>query len=187
MEAARYLDSLCESVTGCDVEREDGLWAWLALFYFDVLCPADAHGHRKPGARARYVPESSNFRRYYRHLLAGPYRVFRAHRADPGRGLVLLCGPVHKPGEIVEQLMARQEIVTNPNAIQLATLIYFDPKTGSFKRGSAGRGHGSAVRFADILNQFDLTWDLYWMPAEKMLGRLPPEFDRFRPKAPAPA
>ncbi len=185
MEAARYLDGILSTVTGCDAERDAGLWAWLTLFYFDQVCPPDGHARRKVGEQARYVPAIANYQKYYRHLLAGPYRVFRAHRDDPDRALVLLCGPVNKPGDIVEQLVARQEIITNPHAVELATNIYFDARSGSFKRGAAGKGGGSVRRLADVLNQFDVTWDLYWMSADGILSKLPKEFDRFRPSAAA--
>lgn len=183
MEAARHLDGVLAGVTGCDVARDAGLWAWLSLLYFDQLCPEDGNGHRKVGELARYVPAVTNYQKYYRHLLAGPYRVFRAHRANPDRAMVLLCGPLNKPGEIVEQIVARQEIITNPYAVELATQIYYDPRSGSFKRGAAGKGGGSARRLADVLNQFDVTWDLYWMSAALILAKLPREFNRFRPAA----
>lgn len=181
MEAARYIDGVLSTVTGCDVQRDVGLWAWLTLFYFDQVCPLDGHGRRKAGELARYIPATTNFQKYYRHLLAGPYRVFRAHKDNPDRALVLLCGPLQKPGEVAEQMMAYSEIITNQNAIEVATTIYFDPKSGSFKRGAAGKGGGSARRLADVLNQFDVTWDLYWMPAEGILSKLPKEFNRFKP------
>jgi hypothetical protein len=132
------------------------------------------------GEQARYIPAVTDFQKRYRHLLAGPFRVFRTHRDNPARALVLLCGPVHKPGEIVEQIINRQEIISNPKAVEAATTIYFDARTGSFKRGAAGKGGGSARRFAEILNQFDVTWDLYWMSAAGILSKLPSEFDRFR-------
>lgn len=183
MAAARHLESILSCITGCDVERDIGLWAWLTLFYFDQVCPPDGHGRRKAGERARYIPAVSNYQKYYRHLLAGPYRVFRAHRDNPDRASVLLCGPLSKPGEIVEQLLSRQEIITNPNAVALATAIYYDSRTGSFKRGAAGKSGGSARRLADVLNQFDITWDLYWMAADVIVAKLPREFDRFRPAA----
>jgi hypothetical protein len=98
---------------------------------------------------------------------------------------VLLCGPLFRPGEIVEQIVARSEILTNANAVEVATAIYFDPRSGSFKRGAAGKGGGSVRRLADVLNQFDLTWDLYWMSAAGILAKLPGEFDRFRRPASA--
>jgi hypothetical protein len=180
---AAYADGILSMVSGCDIERDAGLWAWLSLFYFDQLCPADGNGHRKVRERARYIPAVSDFRKYYRHLLAGPYRVYRAHRQAPENALVLLCGPLHKPGEIVEQLLARQEIVTNPYAVGLATKIYYDPHTGSFRRGAAAKENGSARRLADVLNQFDVTWDLYSMAPARLLTKLPPEFAKFARKA----
>jgi hypothetical protein len=47
------------------------------------------------------------------------------------------------------------------------------------KRGAAGSGPGSARRFADILNQFDLTWDLYAMKMLAIRQMMPAEFKRF--------
>lgn len=181
MDAARYLDSVLSQTSDCDVDRDVGLWTWLTLFFFDQMCPPSSQGQRKVGEIVRYIPAVDDYRKYYRHLLAGPYRVYRAHRADPSRALILLCGPLHKPGEIVEQVVARQEIITNPSAVDVATRMYFDLPRGTFKRGAAGKGKGSARRLADVLNQYDVTWDLYAMSAEALLGRLPKEFDRFRP------
>src|SRR5688572_8897816 len=56
LDAARYLDGVLSSVTGSDIERDVGLWAWLSLFYFDQLCPSDNRGHRKPRERACWIP-----------------------------------------------------------------------------------------------------------------------------------
>lgn len=186
MDAARCLDLMLADVDSFDILRDVGLWAWLSLFFFDSLCPPDSSGRRNVGDNARYIPAVTNYRKYYRHLLAGPYGVFRAHRDAPERAMVLLCGPLHKPGDIAEQMASRQEIVTNPGIVGLATQIYFDPLKGSFKRGSANKGNqpGTVRRLIDVLNQFDLTWDLYWMPSERIMAKLPKEFDKFRP-APA--
>lgn len=90
-EAAEYLHTRFATAGLTDVERDRGLWAWLSLFYFDAVCPTGKGGVRKPGALPRHVPDPGNFRRYYRHLLGGPYRIYRAHREHPKRALVLLC------------------------------------------------------------------------------------------------
>jgi hypothetical protein len=179
--AAQYLNDRFTAGGLQDVERDCGLWAWLALFYFDELCPAGAGGRRKPGEQARWVPDVNNYQRYYRHLLAGPYRIYRAHRDDPCRAMALLCGPLDRPGDIVEQLASRQEIVTNRGIMACATRLYIDPASNRPKRGAGSKGAGSPRRLADVLNQFDVTWDLYSLSAEGLLGLLPGEFDRFRP------
>jgi hypothetical protein len=63
--------------------------------------------------------------------------------------------------------------------MELATALYIDQESQRPKKGAAGRGPGSARRLADILNQFDLTWDLYAMHIAAMLKMMPKEFNRF--------
>ena len=178
-ELAKYIDSKITDSGLKNIERDIGLWAWLALFYFEQLCPPDGEGRRKPGERARFIPAVEDYRKYYRHLVAGPYLIYRAHRDDPSRVLAVLAGPVNRPGDIAEQLASRQEIVTNKAVMALATTLYISTSTRRPKKGAAGRGPGSARRFADILNQFDLTWDLYAMQVQKMRKMMPQEFKRF--------
>ena len=178
-ELAKYLDSKLTDSGLKNFERDVELWAWLALFYFDQLCPLDDDDRRHPGERARWIPAVEDYRKYYRHLAAGPFWIYRAHRDKPSRVLAVLAGPVNQPGDIAEQLASRQEIVTNKAAMELATALYIDQQTQRPKKGAAGRGPGSARRLADILNQFDLTWDLYAMHTAAMLKMMPKEFYRF--------
>jgi len=179
--AAEYLYELLENTGIPEVDRNESLWAWLTLFYFDQLCPEGADGRRSLKQRARLMPAFSDWNKYYRHLLAGPWRVYRSHRDDPKRVFALLANPVYKPGDIYEQLASRQELVTNRAVVQTATSLYIDATTNRRKSGAAGQGGGSARRLAAVLNQFTLTWDLYWMTAEALIKMLPSEFDRFRP------
>lgn len=181
-ELARYLHALLTSETGApildDIEFDKGLWAWLSLFFFEQLCTKDKAGRRKPGELARWIPEVRNARKYYRHLLAGPYRVYHAHLQDPECTRVVLLNPPDKPGELAEQLYSRQEIITNPELLKLAGMLYMDA-SGAYKRGAAGSGRGSARRLAQILCQYDVTWDLYIMSANQLKSLLPDEFLRF--------
>jgi hypothetical protein len=180
MAAARAVDHLLGSPPPAGVANDAGLWSWLTLAHFDSACPPIDGNGRKVGAIARYIPEGADHKRYYRHLLLGPYLVFRAHHAQPERALILLCQPLHSPGDIVEQLVSRQELVTNPVIVRVATELYYDPNTGMPKRGAGGKTGGSARRLAEVADQFDVTWDLFAMPWESLLARLPKEFDRFR-------
>lgn len=177
MEVASYLDELLQNVE--DVASDRGLWGWLSLRYFNSTCPLEDSGERRPGALSRHIPEPGDFRKYYRHLLAGPLMIYRAHKDDPARAHALLCTPVSKPGDIVEQLASRQELVTNRAIVKLATKLYVEGYPARPKRGASGRGRGSVRRFAKVLNQMDLTWDLYSMSDQQLLELLPGEFDRF--------
>ena len=181
-EAAQYLHEHLAPLREPDngwLERDPGLWAWLALFWFDQLCPPGRDGARSPGARARWIPSTDDPRRYYRHLLLGPYLIYRAYPADPERAMVLLCTRLHAPGEIVEQFVSRPQLVTCACAVDVATRLYH-VRDGGFRRGAAGKDAGGARRLADVLMQLDRTYDLYSLTTEGLLALLPREFNRFR-------
>ncbi len=178
-EVAEYLHTQFSAAGLMDVQRDAGLWAWLSLFYFDSVCPSGKGDVRKPGALARHIPEPGNFQRYYRHLLAGPYRIYRTHRDAPHRAFALLCQPVDSPGDVVEQLASRQEIVTNPGILELATKLYVDTTTERLKPRAGSKSSGSARRLIDVLDQFDLTWDLYASTGDELAAVMPKEFGSF--------
>ena len=183
MEAGVFFNDLVKRAGLSWPERDQGLWVWLTLFFFDAVCPADGNGKRDPQDEARLIAQVDNFQRFYRHLLMGPFLIVRAHEDNPERAMAFLCNPLWKPGEIAEQLASRKELVTNRAVTELATQLYFDPSKQTFRRGAGSSVKGAARRLAALLNQLDLTWYLYGMTAQEILGLLPKEFDRFRPTA----
>ena len=184
LEAGVFLNSIIDSAGISLPERDQGLWTWLTLYYFDEVCPADGNGNRDPQNEARLIAQVDNFQRFYRHLLLGPFLIVRAHRDDPTRAIAFLCKPLWEPGEIVEQLASRKELVTNRAVAEAATRLYYDPASGSFKRGAGSSVKGAPRRLAALLNQLDITWYLYGLGVDELLHLLPKEFDRFRPAAP---
>lgn len=178
-DAAKYLYSMLSSSGITNAERDIPLWVGLTAFYFDVLCPADDAGNRKLRERAAYIPEPENYKRYYRHLLLGPYLIYRAHLPNPERAVGLLCKAPHIITDVEAQIAAYQELVTNPAVVELVTKLYYDPKTKTLKSGAGGKGPGSPRRLVTILDQFSLTWDLYAASTEEILELLPKEFEKF--------
>jgi hypothetical protein len=90
--------------------------------------------------------------------------------------MAVLCQRPGRPGDLVEQLASRQQVVTNPMLMQIATDWFVDSATGQQRRNANSKGPGGPRRFIDVLNQFDLTWDLSLIPADEFRARLPPEF-----------
>lgn len=81
--------------------------------------------------------------------------------------------------DIIEQLASRLELVTNPGFVSLVNALYYDPHESRIRRGAGGKGKGAPRRLADVMSQFDVTWDLYSMKKKDLLRLLPAEFDRF--------
>jgi hypothetical protein len=178
-EAAKYLSEKFAAGGLRGIRRDRGLWAWLALFYFEELCPPDRQGRRNPGQNARWILEPTAFRSY-RQLLAGPFVIYRAYRDNPQQALAVLCQPLDRPGDVVEQLVSRQDMLMNRPMMDAATRMYVDPLTRRLKRGAQTRGRGSTLRLVDVVDQFDVTFDLYAMSADDLVALLPDQFDRFR-------
>ena len=172
----KYFYELLHPADAPAINLDVNSWIWLTALYFDSLCPVGS----TPGDQARWVPALGNFRQYYRHLLVGPYLIYRAHHDNPIRALALLANEPHRPGEIAEQLASRQELVTNPTVMEVATVLYVNPVTKKPKRYAAGKGPGSARRLAAVLNQLDLIWDFWHLEPQQLLDLLPSEFDLFR-------
>ena len=180
LDAGIVLNELVDAAKINRPELDKGLWTWLTLYYFDEVCPPNAHGERNPFGEERLLPLVDNHQRFYRHLLLGPFCIVRAHRDKPERAIALLCNPLWKPGEIVAQLASRKELVTNHAVAEVATRLYYDPTNRTFKRGAGSNIRGAPRRLADLMNQLDLTYYLYGMSADELLALLPKEFDRFR-------
>ncbi len=184
--AAKYLyEVLTKSLTTSDdIPRDVGLWSWLSVVYRDQVAPWDEKTEtRLWGDEPRYVPEVDDWRRYYRHLLAGPYYIYSAHAEAPDNAAALLATQLHRPGDVVENFASRQQIVTNPEILWVIRHLYYDSTTGALKRGSGRKDLGGARRLVRVLDQFDLTFDVYGLPKNKLLDLLPSEFDEFRKSA----
>jgi len=153
-----------------------GLWSWLSGFYFDQVCPINS-GKRKPNEDGRYIL-SQEWNNFYRHLLAGPVRMYSIHN---GNCMIFLFNPLHEMGEFVEQLMSRQNIALNKELIKLANLMYWNNDKDLPVEGVRLKEHrpGTLRRFVDVFWQFDLTYDLYSMSYKEIASIYPEEFRKY--------
>lgn len=188
LAAAKHLDELFTRAELSEVSRDVGLWAWLSLRYFDQLCPADKSGRREPGqfsdgAYVRLIPAVGANRRYYRHLLLGPYMIFRTYHDSPAMAMSLLVDPPHvATAEAYRLFVENPSLISCRAAVGVATALYFDSDANKMRRGYGRKTGGGCRRLVQVLQQLDLTFDLYSLSVERLLGLLPSEFDPFRPR-----
>lgn len=184
LELAEYLYARIPRLGLRDATRDPGLWAWLALLWFDQLCPAKRGGSRSPGEHYRYIPRLDDYRTYYRHRILGPYLIYSAHRDDPARALCMLCQPPAIHPDTAEQLASRQDMIRSPALIGAATALYYDPNKGTVRRGSTTyKGKqpraGTLRRLVDVFWQLDRTYDHLACTANSFMTLLPIEFSQF--------
>jgi len=175
-EFGKYLNSALQDCDPREISHDRGIWTWLALFYFDQLCPADATGARKPYKSYRYI-YYRDYRYYYRHQVRTPYRLVK----DNGENAcVLLRAPLKSHGELVEQIASRQEIAGCKSIMEAINGLYYDPERERAKPGVTTRNRpGVILRLIDILKQFETTYDLHSMTGGEILEMLPEEFEKW--------
>jgi hypothetical protein len=161
-----------------DFSYNRGLWAWLAAWFFDQLCPRNTDGSRT--LRAEYVYIPSETRKYYRHLVRTPWFLISAH-GEASRFLLISPrsddpAPLSRQSYLLDQLAARQFVIASPTLIAAAKQLYTNPHTGLPRRGAGAKGQGSPRRLAIVANQLSLTFDVRDMPVENFMKLLPNEF-----------
>jgi hypothetical protein len=105
--------------------------------------------------------------------------MYNEHGTD---AMILLSGRLNEMGDFVEQLMSRQEIAMNNALIKAANELYWDREKSAPRVGVRLTKHdpGTLRRFVDVVQQLDLTFDLFSMSSQEILDIMPSEFLRFR-------
>jgi hypothetical protein len=179
LDAAVYLSDVLQPVESPALASDAGLWAWLALYYFDQLSPVGADGKRRPREDYHDITGGTGSWVHERHLLAGPYRIYRMHGE---RARLLLHPAVHQHGTFIYDLSFHRDLITNRGLIAAIDLLYWNPRTKRPKRGATTTSRpGNLRRLIAVLQQLDLNYDLYGMRATEILDLLPDEFAAWMP------
>jgi hypothetical protein len=178
LELAAYFTEVLDPLPLEAVDTNLGLWSWLSLFYFDQVCPLDARGGRRPGRDYRHIPDLNRLFRH-RHLVYGPFRVYRLHGEH---ATLLLSGRPDVEHKIYHEIAARQDLIVNPGVVDAATQLYYDPRTSGPKRAAYATrpSPGTVLRFINVLQQLDVTFDVHGMTGPQILELLPPEFNEWK-------
>jgi hypothetical protein len=155
----------------------------MSLFYLDQVCPVNDKGKRKPGRDYRHIPEPG-YPYGHRHLIMGAYLVYTVY----GWGEELSKLPLHAPLSVESafhhEIATRQSVITNRGIMEALHILYYDdlhrrPKRGPIMNKNAP---GSLYRFIDVIQQLDVTHDLYSMSGHEIVGLLPAEFTHWLDK-----
>jgi len=182
MELAEYLHN-CFKVANLkreDALQQNGLWTWLAYVWFDQLAPItnSATGERNIKEDAKYIC-SSDYRDYYRHLVSGPYSIYSLHGTENSR--IFLYSRVYEHNDFIEQFASRQFIISHKNIVEAIRTLYFDCQKGKPKKGAQSiTKPGNIRRFVSVIQQFELTYDIYTISPERILDLLPDEFKNWK-------
>ena len=156
-------------------------WAWLSLYFHESTMPLKK-GLWFTGVRSRHVVDTIEGRtqdQSHRHLVKGAAtNVFRF-----GSYAAVLMGSPSGMSKIEEQIMSRKvdpPLAHLPELVKTLYRLYWDVDADDVKPGASGEANGSIMHFQDIVDQFDLTFDISHLEAERLYALLPAAFDRFK-------
>lgn len=176
-----YLNKVLSPCEPREISRNHALWSWLALYFFDVIAKPSDGGRLKILEDAVYVlDERFSFRRYYRHLVRTPWLAVRMY-GEKAKVLLIASGGGART-EVNEQIGAYPDLFGCRTIIETAYELYFDVDEQKPKRGTSGKGDGTPRRFASVIRQLQLTYDLSDCPVEEFMKLLPKEFSRWLPR-----
>ena len=182
-ELASYLHEALANVDTAIIEGRDGggdpgFWAALSLFYFETLTPGYEENGNRILADNCYIPEVESALagvRYFRHRLAGAYRLFNLY-GDLCRPL-LLSSPGVQNGlytEITDSVFYTETRCV----VEAVNLLYYDHASQRLKFGwNSKEKPGALPRLLAVIDQLDLTYDLQGIGGARLLRQLPREFD----------
>jgi len=155
-EMASYLKGILDPLLNEKLYDQVGLWAWIALFYFDQLRgkKTQRSEHFIPDEWAKQTPGQDLG---YRHSVRTPVRVLNEYEEKFARFL-LVGRPTNQMGDIVEQFISRPKVFGSER-VRATILELYQAEGGGIKRGAANipskdrksvSGKGGIRRFATV-------------------------------------
>ncbi len=175
-EFAAYIDERLQQAGILEDADEPGMWEWLSLFYFDEVCPVNRKGERTSGVSGRHLLEDADARRRHRHLLRGPYMLWRRFDGGPNGELDLLLSdalPVHSIA--ATHLVERQRLMSSQGVLTAASHLYMHPSSGKRRRGYSHESNGLRA-FCRFLNNLPDCFDLASLSTDTIMALLPETF-----------
>ena len=161
------------------ISGDVGLWNWLSAAWMQTLLSAASETDifKLLGKQEERWVLTSNTLRYHRHLVSSPFFAYESNSASSERAMCLLATPVLAPGEVVERIAGKRSLSIG-SICHLATLLYFDSKTGDLRKGHTS-GFGTPKMFSYYFRQLDVNVDYQAMDVDALLSILPSNFRRW--------
>jgi hypothetical protein len=178
-EAGQYLRQMLVTIPTSRLRCDVLLWCWLAVWFFDQLCPRNQSGARKPLENGKYIARAGDHRYGLdKHFLFFPWKMSLLHGE---RARFFLNDPVGADSR-AQREWTGYHLNVSTALVELCGRLYADQTTGSLKHGATGKRPGNYREFFRALKQLEVTYDIHGMNPDQLLKILPrPQFDRWRP------
>ncbi len=166
LQLGAYLYEKLGGVSSVDNE----VWHFLVIVYHRQLLK-----NGKIGQTDRFYIDPQKPYYPFTHLLKPVFDVYRFYHDKQTPIDFLLLNPVNESGRLFLETVKRQDIMKNENFIQASRSLFYDEENKKIKTGI----EDDFLRLIALLKQYERTYDLYSMPAERILKNLIARHDQF--------
>jgi hypothetical protein len=168
-ELASYLVGQLELTTNRRLHMIDGLWTWIATFYFDAITSRRKNGTLRVGSMDKYIAKHLSMSgRKQRHAIHQPCRLIQ----ELGEvALTVLDVPPHGMGDLYDGLGDHREVIFNHNFHELLTYLFYD--TARMRKRPSANDRDKIRRFFQLMKQINMTRDIEIMGLGDFLNAIP--------------
>lgn len=178
-ELGKYISDMLYSEEDLSLIIDDKyVGAFLSLLFFPSIC-RKLDGNWDIKAISRYISSTNHRVSFYRNHIFAPIAMYYLHGDNAD---IFLCQPPYIHPDTMEQIAGRDEMISNPNVIQVAHKLYWDEVNNKVKTGAQSMDpvpDGGLRRFVgpgSFTEQHELTRDFWSLTADEIMQLLPSEF-----------
>ena len=114
--------------------------------------------------------------------MMGAYLVYTVYGWGDELSKLLLQTALSVESHFHHQIATRQSFITNRGIMEALHILYYNDLENKPKRGPIMNKNapGSLYRFVNVIQQLDVTYDLYSMSGPEIVSLLPKEFDHWK-------
>ncbi len=173
-EAGEYLLPRLQPVRR-QILDDAGVWSWLGMYYLKHIAPPVLSSNNMT---LIFESGESNAGRYdlyrrCRHYLWGSWQLYERHGESAA---FLLDQPIATWDDLSHRAFGYRRVFTSRGVVQAMLRLY---TTGTRKKRGYSLGEGGLRHLLRVLPQLELTYDVYGMEPDALLGVLPQPFQRW--------
>ncbi len=146
-----------------DISVENSVWHFLVIVYHKQLLKDG-----KIGEIDRFYIDPQKSYYPFTHLLKPVFDLYSFYYDKKDLIDFLLLNPINETGQLFLETVKRQDMMKNQSFIQVSRKLFYDDKNKKIKRGI----QNDLRRLIALFKQYERAYDLYSMPAEKILKNL---------------
>ena len=168
---AQYFIDLFKDCDPNRVATDGGMWTWLSIRLLVKIAPADNNGDRVLGETNRwiYTPNDMYDRKGHRHIIRNKYIMLKAIDNNKEMAPCFISGKAETGGEMIEQVVSRQDIISSLNILKTIYKLFWDPKTKKLKPGSRDAVREFVKTKGHVLGLLSQSWHIYDCEPEEII------------------